>query len=34
MFAYLVIAFCLFPLAIAGYWSYGNLVSVVFLIEF
>ncbi|CAL5205515.1 unnamed protein product [Lathyrus oleraceus] len=26
MFAYLVIAFCLFPLAIAGYWSYGNLI--------
>lgn len=26
-FAYLVIALCLFPLAIGGYWAYGNLVS-------
>ncbi|WJX36113.1 hypothetical protein P8452_24025 [Trifolium repens] len=26
MFAYLVIAFCLFPLAIGGYWAYGNLI--------
>ncbi|CAK8569155.1 unnamed protein product [Lathyrus sativus] len=26
VFAYLVIAFCLFPLAIGGYWSYGNLI--------
>lgn len=25
--AYLVIALCLFPLAIGGYWAYGNLVS-------
>lgn len=30
MFAYLVIALCLFPLAIGGYWAYGNLVSGVF----
>lgn len=27
MFAYLVIAICLFPLAIGGYWAYGNLVK-------
>lgn len=33
MFAYLVIASCLFPLAIGGYWAYGNLVSVLYLIE-
>ncbi|TKY75301.1 Lysine histidine transporter 8 [Spatholobus suberectus] len=26
MFAYLVIALCLFPLAIGGYWAYGNLI--------
>lgn len=26
-FAYLVIAMCLFPLAIGGYWAYGQLVS-------
>lgn len=26
-FAYLIIAMCLFPLAIGGYWAYGNLVS-------
>ncbi|XP_057974347.1 lysine histidine transporter-like 8 [Malania oleifera] len=25
-FAYLLIAFCLFPLALAGYWAYGNLI--------
>lgn len=25
-FAYLIIALCLFPLAIAGYWAYGNSV--------
>ncbi|KAJ0026145.1 hypothetical protein Pint_09273 [Pistacia integerrima] len=25
-FAYLIIAACLFPLAIAGYWAYGNLI--------
>ena len=25
-FAYLIIAMCLFPLAIVGYWAYGNLV--------
>ncbi|XP_028234647.1 lysine histidine transporter-like 8 [Glycine soja] len=26
MFAYIVIALCLFPLAIGGYWAYGNLI--------
>ncbi|KAK7283444.1 hypothetical protein RIF29_12962 [Crotalaria pallida] len=26
MFAYVVIALCLFPLAIGGYWAYGNLI--------
>ncbi|XP_019438087.1 PREDICTED: lysine histidine transporter-like 8 [Lupinus angustifolius] len=26
VYAYLVIALCLFPLAIGGYWSYGNLL--------
>lgn len=26
--AYLLIAMCLFPVAIGGYWAYGNLVSV------
>ncbi|GAA0175019.1 hypothetical protein Leryth_017609 [Lithospermum erythrorhizon] len=25
-FAYFVIAMCLFPLAIGGYWAYGNLI--------
>ncbi|XP_042507185.1 lysine histidine transporter-like 8 isoform X2 [Macadamia integrifolia] len=25
-FAYLLIAMCLYPLAIAGYWAYGNLL--------
>ncbi|GLT31343.1 hypothetical protein SLA2020_060850 [Shorea laevis] len=25
-FAYLIIAMCLFPLAIGGYWVYGNLI--------
>ncbi|PON90425.1 Amino acid transporter, transmembrane domain containing protein [Trema orientale] len=25
-FAYLIIAMCVFPLAIVGYWSYGNLI--------
>ncbi|KAJ9186378.1 hypothetical protein P3X46_001956 [Hevea brasiliensis] len=25
-FAYLIIAMCLFPLAIGGYWAYGNLI--------
>lgn len=25
-FAYLIIAMCLFPLAIGGYWAYGNMV--------
>ncbi|XP_021902718.1 lysine histidine transporter-like 8 [Carica papaya] len=24
--AYLIIAICIFPLAIAGYWAYGNLI--------
>uniref|UniRef100_A0A0D6R3I3 Amino acid transporter transmembrane domain-containing protein n=1 Tax=Araucaria cunninghamii TaxID=56994 RepID=A0A0D6R3I3_ARACU len=24
--AYLLVAFCLFPLAIGGYWAYGNLI--------
>ncbi|KAK7409880.1 hypothetical protein VNO78_00258 [Psophocarpus tetragonolobus] len=26
MFAYLVIALCLFPIAIGGYWAYGNSI--------
>lgn len=26
-FAYLLIAMCLFPIAIGGFWAYGNLVS-------
>lgn len=26
--AYTIIATSLFPLAIAGYWAYGNLVSI------
>ncbi|PIN04416.1 hypothetical protein CDL12_15353 [Handroanthus impetiginosus] len=26
-FSYLIIACCLFPMAIGGYWAYGNLVS-------
>ncbi|KAK9271236.1 hypothetical protein L1049_026826 [Liquidambar formosana] len=26
-FAYLIIAVCLFPLAIGGYWAYGNLIE-------
>ncbi|XP_050213543.1 lysine histidine transporter-like 8 [Mercurialis annua] len=26
-FAYLIVALCLFPVAIAGYWSYGNLTA-------
>jgi hypothetical protein len=26
--AYFFIAMCLFPVAIGGYWAYGNLVSV------
>lgn len=26
--AYFFIAMCLFPMAIGGYWAYGNLVSV------
>ncbi|KAL3514840.1 hypothetical protein ACH5RR_027557 [Cinchona calisaya] len=25
-FSYLIIALCLFPLAIGGYWAYGNLI--------
>ncbi|KAF3613767.1 hypothetical protein FXO38_36065 [Capsicum annuum] len=25
-FSYSIIALCLFPLAIGGYWAYGNLV--------
>ncbi|KAF2310181.1 hypothetical protein GH714_007090 [Hevea brasiliensis] len=25
-FAYLIIAMCLFPLSICGYWAYGNLI--------
>lgn len=25
--AYIFIAMCLFPVAIGGYWAYGNLVS-------
>lgn len=25
-FAYVIIGMCLFPIAIAGYWAYGNLV--------
>lgn len=26
--AYLFIAMCLFPVAIGGFWAYGNLVSI------
>lgn len=26
-FSYSIIALCLFPLAIGGYWAYGNLVK-------
>ena len=26
--AYFFIAACLFPVAIGGYWAYGNLVSI------
>lgn len=26
--AYVLIAMCLFPVAIGGFWAYGNLVSV------
>jgi hypothetical protein len=26
-YAYLIIAMCLFPIAIGGYWAYGNLVT-------
>ncbi|THG16588.1 lysine histidine transporter-like 8 [Camellia sinensis] len=26
-FSYLIIALCLFPVAIGGYWAYGNLIS-------
>ena len=26
-FSYLVVAICLFPLAIGGYWAYGQKVS-------
>lgn len=25
-FSYIIIACCLFPMAIGGYWSYGDLV--------
>ncbi|EYU17533.1 hypothetical protein ABFS82_03G078300 [Erythranthe guttata] len=25
-FSYIIIAFCLFPMAIGGYWAYGNLI--------
>lgn len=25
-FSYIIIAGCLFPIAIGGYWAYGNLV--------
>lgn len=28
--AYLIIAICLFPLAVGGYWSYGQLVQIFF----
>ena len=28
--AYVLIGMCVFPLAIGGYWAYGNLVSVLF----
>jgi len=27
-FSYLIIGLCLFPLAMGGYWAYGNLVSI------
>ena len=29
-YAYVIIAMCLFPIAIGGYWAYGNLVSTFF----
>lgn len=32
-FAYLIIASCLFPLAIGGYWAYGNLVRIKLTLE-
>ena len=25
--AYLLIAMCLFPVAVGGYWAYGNMAS-------
>lgn len=28
--AYIVVALCLFPIAIGGYWAYGNKVNLVF----
>lgn len=28
MVSYIIIAVCLFPLAIVGFWAYGNQVSV------
>lgn len=30
--AYLIVALCLFPLAIGGYWAYGNKVNLLALI--
>jgi hypothetical protein len=28
--AYFLIAMCIFPIAIGGFWSYGNMVSIQF----
>ena len=32
--AYLPIAMCLFPLAIEGYWAYGNMVLFIFSVSY
>ena len=32
--AYLLIAMCLFPLAIGGYWAYGNMVLFIFSVSY
>lgn len=26
-FAYVIVAFCLYPVAIGGFWAYGNQVA-------
>ena len=31
---YLLIAMCLFPLAIGGYWAYGNMVLFIFSVSY